>query len=127
MPLLLHIAAGRPPHASLFELSYRELSSDYRAAVDRCGVQVLQSTLYCLRHGGASHDRWSGSRPLLEVQQRGAWRATSSVLRYDKHGRLGLQLQRLGCEVRRRLERETCGFELAFTRLFWANCGAAAE
>ena len=54
----------------------------------------------------------------MEVQQRGAWRSASSVTRYDKHGRLGLQLQRLGQERRRRLELATAEFDKDYT-----SCG----
>ncbi|CAK0853345.1 unnamed protein product [Prorocentrum cordatum] len=69
------------------------------------GVQVLQPTPHCFRHGGASHDRAAGRRPLQEVQRRGMWKAHSSVARYDKHGRAALhQALRPGNRLRLFLE-----------------------
>ncbi len=57
-----------------------------------------QATLgrYQLRDGGAS-------QLLLVRQQRGDWRSAASVRRYDKHGRVGLQLQWLPVDTRQHL------------------------
>ena len=40
----------------LFPIAYAELSRLFKLAVLRAGLQVLEPTLYTLRHGGASHD-----------------------------------------------------------------------
>ena len=133
VPLLLALRRRRGEHASLFGLSYQGLRESFRAAVVAEDVGILAPSLYGLRHGGASHDRAAGSRPLQEVQQRGAWRAHSSVTRYDKHGRLSFQLARLGPQRVLRLENVTADFESVFTRLFWASlrgqevCAAASR
>ena len=63
----------------------------------------MPSAPYMLRHGGASHDRATDERTLLEVQARGNWRCFESVRRYDKHARLGDVLSRLATGLRRRL------------------------
>lgn len=120
---LLSLAGCRPPTAKLFETSYREFAKHFKDAVEDTGVGVLQPTPYSLRHGGASHDRWTCSRDLAAVMQRGAWRSLTSVLRYDKHGRLGLEMRKLDRAKLSALERETSDYERAFTRLFWANVG----
>ena len=70
-----------------------------RAACRRLGLEHLHLTPYCLRHGGASEDRASNSRPMLEVMKRGGWKTYSSLARYEKHARLGLMLQRAGPAV----------------------------
>ena len=64
----------------------------------------LQPTLYSLGHGGASHNRATGARDLLEIQGRGQWRAASSLRRYEKSGRLSIELEKLAPAVLRRLQ-----------------------
>ena len=136
-PLLPRLVRGRhhearradPGHfsqASLFQLTYRELAADFRDATAACGVECLASTFYCLRHGGASHDRLARARTLEEVRQRGAWRAHSSVTPYDKHARLGLQIARLGRACLCRLESMAAEFEKGFTRRWPHSFGGLA-
>ena len=88
---------------ALWAFSQAELAKEFRIAATDINVQTLAPCLYQLRHGGASHDRLVGARSLLEVQQRGNWRSAASVRRYDKHGRVGLQLQSLPVATRQRL------------------------
>ena len=60
---------------------------------------------YCLRHGGASHDRGTAFRSLAEVAKRGRWRSAASVRRYEKHGRLAAQLWKLSAGTLVRVQR----------------------
>ena len=49
----------------------------------------------CLRHGGPPTDTYGGTRSKQQVQDRGFWRSTDSVRRYQKHSRLTGQLAKL--------------------------------
>ncbi|CAK0860664.1 unnamed protein product, partial [Prorocentrum cordatum] len=84
-------------------LGYNQLAEDFQSATSALGVSLLKATLYSLRHGGASHDRSTGARGLGGVQQRGGWKAFKSVLRYEKHGRLSLELRKLSDQQREAL------------------------
>jgi len=114
-PLLAELAEDRGPHRRLFNISYAELARAFRQSVLRLGLACLEPTLYCLRHGGASHDIRTGARDLRGVQARGHWRAWSSVRRYEKHGRIGMQLQKLTVPTRRRLSAAAAVIESVFT------------
>ena len=94
--LLIHLKHLRPlPESMLWDVDYDRLHKRFRWARDAVGAHCLGTTLYCLRHGGASHDRSLGERTLAEVQERGAWKSFASVRRYSKHGRLGIELEKL--------------------------------
>ena len=58
-------------------------------------LSQLNMTPHCLRHGGPSTDRLLNARSLQDVQRRGRWLAMDSVRRYEKHGRLLRQLNRM--------------------------------
>ena len=103
-PVLERHRRTRAPAGWLWDYGYPELLKEFHAAATSAGVAILKPTPYGCRHGGASHDRALGSRSLPAVQQRGAWRSFSSVLKYDKHGRLGLELQKLPMLVRQQIE-----------------------
>ncbi|CAK0819295.1 unnamed protein product, partial [Prorocentrum cordatum] len=94
------VQALREPDELFLGLSYTELAADFSSAISALGVTVLEPTLYSLRHGGASHDRSTGARSLGAVQQRGGWKAFKSVLRYEKHGRLSMELRKLSDHLR---------------------------
>ena len=98
---LLHLCRGRPPTAPIWHFDLRDLQRAVQEAFVHLEVKHLGYTVYGLRHGGASHDRSMRTRSLLEVQARGAWRAPTSVRRYEKHGRLGLELAKLPPHVLR--------------------------
>lgn len=61
--------------------------------LDITGIGPLHP--YRLRHGGASMDYWEKHRSIVEIQKRGRWRATASVRRYEKGGRLSQLLNSL--------------------------------
>ena len=64
---------------------------------------MLSPSPYSLRHGGASHDRSTNSRSIQDVRKRGNWKAWQSVRRYEKSGRLGMELRKLTPATLRRL------------------------
>ena len=52
---------------------------------EELGCSKLAVVAYSLRHGGPSWDFMKKFRGLEEIQQRGRWRSSSSVLRYQKN------------------------------------------
>ncbi len=101
--LLGQWVARRASAEMLWDFTQVELGSALRRAAGRLGLAPLRPCLYQCRHGGASHDRLVGARPLLEVQQRGGWGSFQSVQRYEKHGRVGMEMQKLPIDKRNRL------------------------
>ncbi|CAK0847428.1 unnamed protein product, partial [Prorocentrum cordatum] len=97
------VQALRGPDDLFLGLGYNQLAEDFQSATSALGVSLLKATLYSLRHGGASRDRSTGARGLGAVQQRGGWKAFKSVLRYEKHGRLSLELRKLSDQQREAL------------------------
>ena len=88
----------------VFAMEADQLRRHFLQAAADVKVIGLQPTLYSLRHGGASHDRATGARDLLEIQGRGQWRAASSLRRYEKSGRLSIELEKLAPAVLRQLQ-----------------------
>ena len=118
--VLLLVKGRRHPDERLLQVAYLELLAAMRDAADALGCALLRPTPHGLRHGGASHDKAAGYRSLLDIQARGKWRATQSVLRYEKHARIVQQLERLGPAVLQDLRsREAClpsAFSASFGR-----------
>ncbi|CAK0826393.1 unnamed protein product [Prorocentrum cordatum] len=102
-PALRDLKARLEPREPLWSFGYAQLREELENALAVLGLQSLGATLYCLRHGGASHDRIVGRRSLEEVAKRGRWRARLSVRRYEKHGRLALQVAKVPPVVQERL------------------------
>ena len=61
-----------------------QLQSAFRAELNRLGMNNIVSSLYGLRHGGASHDSLFQLRESLDVKLRGRWSSDKSMLRYRK-------------------------------------------
>ena len=57
-----------------------------------------------LRHSGASWDVARNYRNIYEVQRRGLWKTNTSVSRYEKHGRMIAEYEKLGVPLRVWLE-----------------------
>ncbi|CAK0878486.1 unnamed protein product, partial [Prorocentrum cordatum] len=98
----------------LWDFDYNLLQRRFGQALEAVGASCLAGTLYSLRHGGASHDRLTASRALMEVQQRGNWRAFNSVRRYDKHGRVSIEWMKIPAHQRQEIERLAAGLDAAF-------------
>eukprot|EP00972_Heterocapsa_arctica_P066050 9743828-Heterocapsa_arctica.AAC.1 len=64
-----------------------------RWAARHLGLVPLRPCLYKCLHGGAFSDRFVVARSLLEVQQHGGWKSFQSVHWYEKHGRVGMEMQ----------------------------------
>ena len=83
----------------MWTFSHSDLSRKCKEISDHLQVSTLHPCLFSLRHGGASHDRATGSRSLLEVQQRGRWKSLDSVRRYEKHALINKVLHLLRKDV----------------------------
>lgn len=81
--------------SQLFDFTLDRFEKEFKVSVSRLGIQKLQLSPHCLRHGGASHDYLFGIRSLSDVQARGCWASYESVRRYAKHGRINRQLNLL--------------------------------
>lgn len=104
---LIH-AQVRAGHDRLWGFNYQTLSNNFTLACRATGVHnLLLPCLHGLRHGGASYDRATKSRDLRAVQQRGGWRASASVRRYEKDGRLLVRLRKLPTEILQNAMRDT--------------------
>ncbi|CAK0838276.1 unnamed protein product [Prorocentrum cordatum] len=88
---------SRPAAERAFPSSYQELLADVRAAGATLGLELVP---YQLRHSGASHDRLRDLRGLPEVMNRGRWRKLKSVVRHEKHARVGLEFGKLDALTR---------------------------
>ena len=76
----------------LFEsLSYKKYCEQIAVASASAGLQDLKLTPHILRHSGASHDAFHEVRDFSAIQERGRWKASKSVLRYKKPGRMLLE------------------------------------
>jgi len=104
-PVFEELARGQADQP-IWGFDYWELTKSFKEACKRLNLELV---LYQARHSGASIDHESGARTIPEIKHRGAWRSDKSVLRYDKHARLGhstlrhpqaLRLYGLECEKR---------------------------
>ncbi len=72
------------PTDKLWSFNYIEVGKEIKACAAKLGVTF---TPYQLRHSGPSWDRLKEYRTLQEVQKRGGWRTTKSVMRYEQAAR----------------------------------------
>ena len=86
MAELLQVLHSKDDASCIWNFSYANLVREFRTTSKRLGVDVVP---YQCRHSGASHDRAVQLRSLLEIQKRGQWRSSRSVVRYEKSARLG--------------------------------------
>ena len=87
----------------LFPFKMAALRLVFQRAAAAIGASCLRASLYSLRHGGASHDRATDARSIAAIQGRGQWASARSMRRYEKQGRITLQLQKLPRAVLSRL------------------------
>ena len=78
----------------MWDFDYAQLRTALMKTIGELGVDNLGITLHSCRHGGSSHDRATNSRSLREIQSRGFWKQSSSVQRYEKHGRTALVVRK---------------------------------
>jgi hypothetical protein len=91
IPLL---KANRDGEEYLWPFTSKELLTTWKAAGEILHLDQ-PFHLYALRHAGPSHDMAARLRPLIEIQQRGRWRSRSSLVRYEKHGRMQSEFEAL--------------------------------
>ena len=115
--VLQSVVRGRPDHQDLWSFECPTLRNWYNEAIAGAQIAKLAHTLHSLRHGGASHDRASGSRSLLEVMARGHWRALASVTRYNEPARINQQLGLLRGDLHR-VQESAREFERNFKSVF---------
>ena len=74
---------------------------------EQCRRELLLPKIvpYQWRHSGPSADMQSRSRTIAQVQKRGRWQTQKSVLRYERHSRLGASWNSLGDKLRSHLLR----------------------
>ena len=87
-PLLRPLATAGDPLEPLWPFSGEELSATFKRIMKCLGLDHLDQSLYCLRHGGASEDLLGHLRSVAAVKRRGRWRSDSSLGRYGKETRL---------------------------------------
>ena len=102
----------------LWTFGYLELRKALMKTIMELGVDNLGITLHSCRHGGASHDRATNSRSLREIQARGFWKQSSSVQRYEKHARLGLQISAIRLASRPRVYQLAARHDVDLEKLF---------
>lgn len=78
------------PTSPLFGFGYHELYKEFAAAAKVLNVKAVP---YQLRHSGPVWDRIRNVRTLREVQKRGRWKSTASLVRYQRQARLAADLK----------------------------------
>lgn len=108
-PVLRELAA-RPGSVQLLGMSYLQHLKVFTAA-KVIGVPLTPSLGW---HSGASIDAAANRRSLLEIQHMGRWKASKSVRRYEKMGRLNRSWQRLSQSQQDYAETSSRQLERAF-------------
>ena len=83
---VLELLQKEPPGVPVWGFGYPTVLSTLRQACINLGLKPV--TPYQARHSGASTDRASNARTLLDIQKRGGWKTMKSVCRYEKGARL---------------------------------------
>ncbi len=92
--------ASQRPGAPLWGVRHQAFLLVLRRCFERLGILWMHAGLYPLRHGGASHDALFRLRPLSNIQDRGRWGSSASLVRYQKLGKAQAQYQQLPDAVR---------------------------
>jgi len=85
------LKAGAPV-SKLWLFHYYGLCKQIKKAAGKMHISFVP---YQLRHSGASGDMAKNYRTALEVQKRGTWRTTTSLVRYEKHGKMISEYERI--------------------------------
>jgi integrase len=103
LALALAYAVAPTQDSFLFEgLTLVEYERLVRAAAASCGLAAWDVVPHMFRHGGASSDALAQRRNLNSIQKRGRWKGKRSVWRYEKHGLLLAQWQKVSDATRSR-------------------------
>eukprot|EP00971_Amphidinium_carterae_P276321 5483239-Amphidinium_carterae.1 len=85
----------RAANSPLFAVRYADWVKLFLQCFKEMGLEKKGSSLYQLRHSGASHELLHGLRDVTGVKKRGRWKTDKSVARYEKGGRVAEQLHLL--------------------------------
>jgi integrase len=87
------------PHLSLaiYEKLFRQVSAKLK-------LKRFRITPHTIRHSGPSFDRLKNFRSESQIQERGRWACTRSVMRYRKPGRLLLSMSQLPSAVQKMMK-----------------------
>jgi len=91
------------PKSKLWPFNYYDLCKQIKKAAGNMQVSFVP---YQLRHSGTP----------LEVHKRGAWRTTTSLVRYEKHGKMISEYERIPLGTRGWLENCHLDSEETFLR-----------
>ena len=84
---VLKALRGAGDSSSIWPFSYPEYLHKFKEAQVRLGLSGIVP--YQARHSGPSIDRACKARTQEEVRKRGRWQSHRSLVRYEKHARLG--------------------------------------
>ena len=87
----------------LWSFNYPDFVKELGKACEASGVPKMVP--YEMRHSGPSHDRCHKLRSLLQVQKRGRWKSTRSLVRYEKATRMQQQWNKLHPALKSHAER----------------------
>ena len=90
---VLELLQKESPGVPVWGFGYPTVLSTLRQACINLGLKPV--TPYQARHSGASTDRASNARTLLDIQKRGGWKTMKSVCRYEKGARLAQRASKL--------------------------------
>jgi len=99
-PLLTQLGMGKTATDVIWDQPHNVLVDQFAKALEALNLTHLNSCLYTLRHGGATHDILTRRRSMMEVKQRGRWGSDSSLKRYVKLARLQTELAKVPIDVR---------------------------
>lgn len=97
--MLASLAKGMWKAKPIFSISLAQWERSFAEAALNLGLAPLKITPHCLRHGSASTDFAVGLRGLDAIKRRGRWKASASVRRYEKSGRLSRQVDLMPPEI----------------------------
>ena len=83
-PFLEALLEGRRSSHMLWNFTHEELSAAFKREMKILRMEKLITTLYGLRHGGASFDTLFSLREPKAIKLRGRWSSDRSLLRYRK-------------------------------------------
>ena len=104
--------------SSLWSKSMEQTRQLFLNTGKQLGVPHLATSMYVLRHGGASRDVLMKVRDLVSVMRRGRWAHLESVKHYEKHGRISKILAGLPISLVQKGVDSRCTFRQRFLDVF---------
>ena len=97
--------AMHPGRMRLWDFDEVQFRSAFCRAAASAGLEHLHLVPHSLRHAGPSWDAMTGRRSQREIQRRGRWAASSSVVRYERSSKVASLLQELPARTQGYLQR----------------------